>query len=398
MLTTGPASKREDRRLFGTYTAGGSCLINNNCIQSPNYPSYYNNDDYCVFTVDGSYYLSATAFSLESNYDFLYINGASFTGSTAFPSGLAVFAGDQIIFDSDYSIPYRGFEVCFHTTGFTLSPTPAGPTHAPVVASFKSESLRISISSGLCTFSGNCIRSPNYPSNYNADDYCAFTVGDHYSLTATSFELETCCDSLTIGGLPFTGTEFPSGLTVKPNDSIVFDSDVAVQYGGFEVCFHSRGGSRSNVVSSQIGASIFYILVCASFVCGLGLIALTRKPCQPMVSQVMPVDEDEAHQGITMAASDTFSQLNTAVPLGQLDVSAVQSNLSATVTEAPAAIATEVTEVLVSRPILTSLPDFNNSPAIVTAVVVGENSESLSSSNNNNNNSIHVVGTVVSTN
>jgi hypothetical protein len=78
-----------------------------------------------------------------------------------------------------------------------------------------------------------------------------------------------------------------------------------------------------------------------------------------------------------MAASGTFSQLNTAVPLGQLDASAVQSNLSATVTELPADIATEVAEVLVSRPLLTSLPDFNNSPAIVTAVVVGENSESL---------------------
>jgi hypothetical protein len=112
------------------YFAGfGPCTIDGACVRSPNYPSDYNNSQSCTIiptSLAVGLLLSATAFDTESNWDKLIVNGVTYSG-TAGPSN--VLLGSALMWSSDSSISFAGWEVCAHTAlGQTTVLTTNGAT------------------------------------------------------------------------------------------------------------------------------------------------------------------------------------------------------------------------------------------------------------------------------
>ena len=89
----------------------GQCTVVNDCFASPNYPAKYGDNQTCKIAVNSPTVLSVNAFSTESGYDVLNVNGVSYSGSTS-PNNVVVAAGSAISWASDASFTRTGFRVC----------------------------------------------------------------------------------------------------------------------------------------------------------------------------------------------------------------------------------------------------------------------------------------------
>jgi len=98
----------------------GNCVVSGGCAFSPNHPDDYPTASACDIKVLAVGLIDSAYFSTEFGYDFLRLmrngsNVAQFDGTTG-PDGLAVEPGDVLRFNSDSSIAYPGFQVCYATT------------------------------------------------------------------------------------------------------------------------------------------------------------------------------------------------------------------------------------------------------------------------------------------
>jgi hypothetical protein len=116
--------------------SGGCTIGSDNCLKSTNYDSDYNLDEECVIQVNQdqwegkSYAINQQDFNIENNWDFMYVNGDSYTGTTG-PDG--VVPSGTITFTSDYIYPAKGFHLCLgeHATEPPTSPPTSAPTSSP---------------------------------------------------------------------------------------------------------------------------------------------------------------------------------------------------------------------------------------------------------------------------
>ena len=135
------------------------------------------------------------------------------------------------------SLPY------FMSATTSISPSPSPPPPSP------SPPPHFTVIFGVCTIdpnANNCIRSPNFPANYNNSQTCSITptslaIGNR--MTATSFSTEAGYDFLrmynTAGTqVDFSGTSMTNGPSnfVLGSGSITWTSNQAVFYGGWRVC------------------------------------------------------------------------------------------------------------------------------------------------------------------
>jgi hypothetical protein len=77
-----------------------------------------------------------------------------------------------------------------------------------------------------------CVRSPNYPSNYGVFEHCTFTTD--FAIKATSFDTERNYDKLYVNGVRYDGTSGPSDVT--PTTIITWTTDRSVTRAGWELC------------------------------------------------------------------------------------------------------------------------------------------------------------------
>ena len=94
----------------------GPCTVTSDasCFRSPNYPSNYENNQQCIITVTAhaQVTLLVTAFSTESGYDNLIVDGVEYSGGGSGLAGVQLEASATIIFTSDGSVTSTGFEIC----------------------------------------------------------------------------------------------------------------------------------------------------------------------------------------------------------------------------------------------------------------------------------------------
>jgi len=107
-----------------------------------------------------------------------------------------------------------------------------------------------SVSSGSCTLSGDCIRTPNYPSYYPNYASCSFTTLAAGTVSTTAFNTESYYDKLWIGptyssGTYYSGTTGPSGVSVTSGQQMTWDADGSQQSTGWELCLTAGGPTPS---------------------------------------------------------------------------------------------------------------------------------------------------------
>jgi hypothetical protein len=68
------------------WEVNGPCLKSDSCISSPGFPASYGSVENCTFKLNEPGWLNATVFNTEAGYDFLQVDGRSYSGSV--PSGV----------------------------------------------------------------------------------------------------------------------------------------------------------------------------------------------------------------------------------------------------------------------------------------------------------------------
>jgi len=127
-----PASTCAESFMMMVGYSGQSCVINCNCVTSPNYPGYYNNNDLCkMITLNAGVVTTTGAFNTESG-DRLRLDGVYYEGTTG-PVDVSVSAGIILTWETDsgkHGSVTRGtspgWMIC-------LEPTPP-PTGTPTTA------------------------------------------------------------------------------------------------------------------------------------------------------------------------------------------------------------------------------------------------------------------------
>jgi len=118
------------------------------------------------------------------------------------------------------------------------APTPAVPTLEPTPApTLDFQGQMFIVLSGECTVDdSHCAQSPNYPSDYAADQSCSIAVNAEKAepILVLDFDTEADWDIMTINGLDYSGATEPAGIV--PTDTITWSSDFMVQAGGWRLC------------------------------------------------------------------------------------------------------------------------------------------------------------------
>ena len=91
----------------------GNCSTTNSgrCIQSPNFPQNYGNNQACEISVRENIVLHVSAFNTESRFDTLTINDEEYSGASG-PAYRMVESGQNIKWKSDATGIDSGFVIC----------------------------------------------------------------------------------------------------------------------------------------------------------------------------------------------------------------------------------------------------------------------------------------------
>ena len=120
---------------------------------------------------------------------------------------------------------------------------------------------KFSVTAGSCETSGNCFRSPNYPSAYGSNETCTIKVqsdiGWNEQLLSFAFDTEFASDTLTIGGKTYSGAVGPQAVSITTGcgsicgsnlDEFTWRSDGSTQKSGFNICLVQKCTRRNGLV------------------------------------------------------------------------------------------------------------------------------------------------------
>jgi len=139
----------------------------------------------------------------------------------------------------------------YRSASYQLPPSPA-PTPAP-----PPEYMWVSATGG-CRVDGSCVESPNYPSDYSANQACTLEINVYAAMPiiVESFSTESWFDYLTVNGHRYSGSDWwwwkagPIGVT--PTTHIHWSSDFSWQRRGWRMCANRPSGSRSILPRSSV--------------------------------------------------------------------------------------------------------------------------------------------------
>jgi hypothetical protein len=100
--------------------SSSSCQIDSSGCVTDGLANYGPNER-CTITVGTAGYVTATQYSIESNYDYLTVGGTQYRSNGNGPTNVAVSAGATIIWRSDGSVQRYGFTLCPVSPGVPAS-------------------------------------------------------------------------------------------------------------------------------------------------------------------------------------------------------------------------------------------------------------------------------------
>ena len=209
----------------------GDCDVQGDCVSSAGYPNVHGNNGACTINVlqDSSISVGST-FNLETCCDHLMIGGTDVESSDAVPTSMN--AGDSFTWSTDGSVTREGWQICFSDSDDT------GGT---------GDFFRMS---GDCEIQGDCVSSMDYPNVHGNGEECTIEMLQDATVSVGStFNLETCCDHLMIGGEDVESSDaVPTSLSA--GDEFTWSTDGSVTREGWQLCFSPADGSNHFVLKT----------------------------------------------------------------------------------------------------------------------------------------------------
>ena len=120
------------------------------------------------------------------------------------------------------------------------------PSPPPLPYTF---AVHLTVVSGPCVVSGQCVHSAHYPSDYGDRERCTLQPARNQSLRVEAFNTETGFDYLTINGVGYSGsgTDYEGNsipLGIVPDREITWSSDGGSTRSGWLICQDSEQPHR----------------------------------------------------------------------------------------------------------------------------------------------------------
>ena len=130
MVTVTSTNTRETTTEFeavsgSPWSVEGPCESVGACVQSPNYPGQYGNNQWCNLSVPKPSVVTIVDFFTEVDMDFLTLHGIPFSGSG--PSKKTFTLWTNITWRSDASVAERGWKICLEAPPFCADGLPLTP-------------------------------------------------------------------------------------------------------------------------------------------------------------------------------------------------------------------------------------------------------------------------------
>ena len=201
----------------------GACGATCSCINSPNYPQNYDANGSCIIDMASNLILQVKDFSTEVVWDALVVNGQNYSGSNG-PVGVE--ATGEIFWSSDGGSQDKGWSICVGI-----------PTEAPTPVPTPSPTSHILVIQGMCEIVGDCVQSPNYPSNYESNQACTIGFRSEGTLHVDDFATENQHDYLEFDGSKYSGLTGPPDDSSVTSDSLLFwSTDYSTTHKGWRMC------------------------------------------------------------------------------------------------------------------------------------------------------------------
>ena len=200
----------------------------------------HGNSERCVVAAVSDLYATATHYDVEPLYDYITISGVKYDGTgSSGPQDVYMAAGMTMTWTADVSNSNGGFTICASFSRPPMPPTlpptlpqPPTPSFPPYAAT---DWWSVLDGGEFCelTANGECFWDGE--GDHGNNEIChAVALRDLYA-TATSYDVERCCDFLTIGGVDFKGAA-PRNAFVRRGEIVTWRSDSYLAYGGFQLC------------------------------------------------------------------------------------------------------------------------------------------------------------------
>ena len=115
----------------------------------------------------------------------------------------------------------------------------------------------LTVLSGDCVSSQNCVTSGNFPSNYGNRERCSVATPAGF-ICATSFHTESGFDKFIVSDTEYDGTSGPQDVPVNAGDVLIWTTDSSVTRKGWEICwspFYSGDGCFRDTTSTVLSTT-----------------------------------------------------------------------------------------------------------------------------------------------
>ena len=191
------------------------------------------NNQRCTIRANVQLFATATEYNVESGYDYLSIGTQVYSSENSpGPQDEPMGPGDTMLWQTDQSITSGGFTVCGSTH---LTPPPPAPPVATALIGLVSGSKYCEVTTG-----GTCVTDG--VDSYGNNERCTFRATQEVYLTAYYYDVEACCDYLTVGDVQYRGnSNAPYNARLPAGGTMQWRSDTSIVSGGFIVCASTTG-------------------------------------------------------------------------------------------------------------------------------------------------------------
>ena len=152
-------------------------------------------------------------------------------GAVALTAAHAALDSDKLVYPF-FAAGYTGAAACLQ------APTTAAPTTAaPTTAAPSTTPFEVVSGGAYCEITASQICVTDGTGSHGNGEACTIQMLQPGFLTSTEFDTEGCCDRVTVGGTPYSGSTGPQNLSVSSGDTLSWRSDHSVANSGWTICF-----------------------------------------------------------------------------------------------------------------------------------------------------------------
>jgi hypothetical protein len=170
--------------------ASGPCELSHNGTCVTDGPGNYGNFERCSMRAETAVSVSASAFDVESRWDYITIGSTRYSGASG-PSGVVMATGETFTWYSDGLGTRSGFVICASPAPPPAPPAPPAPPLSPPLPPSSPALLTVAAGASYCevTNGGACVTDGS--GDYGNNERCSMRAETAVILSSSAFDVQS---------------------------------------------------------------------------------------------------------------------------------------------------------------------------------------------------------------